>query len=208
MRKVVSPAAWWNSYGVSTTKLQRLAQKILSLNCSSYGCERNWSAFEHLHYKKMNRLEQKLLNDLVFINYSIALRRRYDSRDTIDPIILSELDDNNEWLVGRLEDEEPDFAHDGDYLTWQDVADVVGVDETPYTLKKSKRAPNATLTSTRALKATTSTPTGSSKAATSKSREKRPIETSTTLNLIDEEDKFDFDEENEENNAERYKNFK
>ncbi|XP_042405588.1 uncharacterized protein LOC121995882 isoform X2 [Zingiber officinale] len=47
MRKVVSPAAWWNSYGASTPKLQRLAQKILSLTCSSSGCERNWSVFEH-----------------------------------------------------------------------------------------------------------------------------------------------------------------
>ncbi|XP_073046708.1 uncharacterized protein [Primulina eburnea] len=193
MRNVVSPAAWWNSYGASTPKLQKLAQKILSLTCSSSGCERNWSVFEHLHSKKRNRLEQKRLNDLVFIKYNRALRRRYDSRDTIDPIILTEVDDGNEWLLGRLEDEEPDFVHDGDDLTWQDVADAVGVDESPYTLRKPKGASKATPTST-----------GSSKAATSKSRGKRPIETSSTLNFIDD-DEFDFDEESEEeNDAERY----
>ncbi|XP_075498435.1 uncharacterized protein LOC142536911 [Primulina tabacum] len=198
MKKVVSPAAWWNSYGASTPKLQKLAQKILSLTCSFSGCERNWTVFEHLHSKKRNRLEQKRLNDLLFIKYNRALRRGCDSRDTIDLIILTEVDDVNEWLLGRLEDEEPDFVRDGDDLTWQDVGIVVGVDEAPYTLRKSKGVALAS-------KAATSIPTGSSKTATSKSRGKKQIETSSTLNFIDDDDEFDFDEESEEDNdAERY----
>ncbi|XP_075515498.1 uncharacterized protein LOC142550148 [Primulina tabacum] len=190
MRKIVSPAAWWNSYGTSTPKLQKLSQR-----------------YTKSHFfipRKRNRLEQKRLNDLVFIKYNRALRRRYDSRDTIDPIILTEVDDGNEWLLGRVNDEEPEFVHDGDDLTWQDVADVVGVDGAPYTLKKSKGALKATPTSAQTSKAPTSSPTRSSKAATSKSRGKRPIETSTTLNFIDD-DEFDFDEESEEeNDAERH----
>ncbi|KAF8379081.1 hypothetical protein HHK36_028509 [Tetracentron sinense] len=46
-RKTKQPANWWESYGDSAPELQRLAIRILSLTCSSSGCERNWSTFEH-----------------------------------------------------------------------------------------------------------------------------------------------------------------
>ncbi|CAL5349728.1 unnamed protein product [Camellia sinensis] len=85
--------------------MQTFVIKILSLTCSSSGCERNWSVFEHIHTKKRNRLAQKRLNDLVFVKYNRALRRRYNSRDTIDPIALTDVDESNEWLVGRMEEE-------------------------------------------------------------------------------------------------------
>ncbi|XP_073019394.1 uncharacterized protein [Primulina eburnea] len=149
-QKIILMPSFWNSIiyamkvGGPLLKLHGgTHMELRHQNCKNlpkrYSCERNWSVFEHLHSKKRNRLEQKHLNDLVFIKYNRALRRRYDSRDTIDPIILTEVDDGNEWLLGRPEDEEPDFVHDVDDLTWQDVADVVGVDEVPYTLRKSKR---------------------------------------------------------------------
>ena len=47
-RKTKAPAEWWSCYGSSTPTLQRFAIKILSLTCSSSGCERNWSTFEHV----------------------------------------------------------------------------------------------------------------------------------------------------------------
>ena len=31
--------------------------------------------------------------------------KRYTERHTIDPIILKDIDDSNEWLMGRMEDE-------------------------------------------------------------------------------------------------------
>ncbi|XP_075500617.1 uncharacterized protein LOC142539215 [Primulina tabacum] len=99
-RNKKSPAEWWLAYGCSTPELQVFAVKVLSLTCSSSACERNWSVFEHLHSKRRNRLEQKKLNDLVYIKYNRALRRRYDMRDTIDPISLADIDDSNEWLMG------------------------------------------------------------------------------------------------------------
>ena len=40
------PADWWESYGDECPELQKVAIRILSLTCSSSGCERNWSAFE------------------------------------------------------------------------------------------------------------------------------------------------------------------
>lgn len=39
-------ADWWDSYGDECPELQRFAIRVLSLTCSSSGCERNWSAFQ------------------------------------------------------------------------------------------------------------------------------------------------------------------
>ena len=83
-----------------------------------------------IHTKRRNILEYQRLNDLVYIKYNRALKKRYDERDTIDPIILKEIDESNEWLIGRMDDEDSHDhvdAHDGlvfddDDLTWGDVA--------------------------------------------------------------------------------------
>ncbi|KAL0445751.1 UNVERIFIED_CONTAM: hypothetical protein Slati_1703000 [Sesamum latifolium] len=53
---------------------------------------------------------------------------RYDARDTIDPIALDDIDESNEWLLGRLnlseedDDEENARVFEDDDLTWRDVA--------------------------------------------------------------------------------------
>ncbi|XP_047309926.1 uncharacterized protein LOC124913387 [Impatiens glandulifera] len=54
-----SPAEWWDSYGDECPELQMFAIRILSLTCSSSGCERNWSAFEMVHTKRRNCLHQQ-----------------------------------------------------------------------------------------------------------------------------------------------------
>ena len=46
MRDKKEPAQWWDSYGSECPELQKFAIRILSLTCSSSGCERNWSAFD------------------------------------------------------------------------------------------------------------------------------------------------------------------
>ncbi|XP_028096366.1 uncharacterized protein LOC114296273 [Camellia sinensis] len=125
-RTTRAPADWWSAYGSETPNLQTFAIKILSLTCSSSGREPNWSVFEHIHTKKRNRFAQKRLNDLVFVKYNRALRRRYNSRDTIDPIALTDIDESNEWLVGRMEKE---LVFEDDTLTWDDVARAAGVEE-------------------------------------------------------------------------------
>ncbi|GKC07085.1 zf-BED domain-containing protein [Tanacetum coccineum] len=43
-----TPVDWWDSFGDDTPELKRFAMRVLSLTCSSSGCERNWSAFEML----------------------------------------------------------------------------------------------------------------------------------------------------------------
>ncbi|XP_058069760.1 uncharacterized protein LOC131218899 [Magnolia sinica] len=125
-RTMKLPTDWWAAYGVDPNRkdpaLKKLAMKILGLTCSASGCERNWSTFESIHTKKRNRLEQKKLNDLVFVQYNQKLRERFQSRKEkpgfFDPICLDELDADNEWLV---ETEDPVFA--GEDLTWAQVED-------------------------------------------------------------------------------------
>ncbi|XP_052211199.1 uncharacterized protein LOC127814022 [Diospyros lotus] len=127
--------------------------KICSLTCSSSGCERNWSIFEHLHNKKRNRLEQRRLNDLVFVKYNRALRRRFNLRKSIDPISLDEIDESNEWLLGtidQLDDSDNELVHEGDDLTWADVSRASGVEKAHYATRSNAPTPNLTKSRRRA----------------------------------------------------------
>ncbi|RWR93421.1 hypothetical protein CKAN_02267000 [Cinnamomum micranthum f. kanehirae] len=122
--------------------------------------------------KKRNRLDQKRLNDLVFVKYNRALKRRYDMRDILDPISLKNIDESNEWLLGRIDrelDEDDEFVFDDDILTWGDIAIASGVGE-------SSQRTRATSTS-RAR----STP--------------RVTRSSSGLQLVDEEESEETDEE-------------
>ena len=42
---------------VESSQSQKLVVRVLSQTCSSSGCEHNWSVFEKIHSKKLNRLE-------------------------------------------------------------------------------------------------------------------------------------------------------
>ncbi|RWR76251.1 hypothetical protein CKAN_00468500 [Cinnamomum micranthum f. kanehirae] len=121
--------------------------------------------------KKRNRLDQKRLNDLVFVKYNRALKRRYDMRDILDPISLKNIDESNEWLLGRIDrelDEDDEFVFDDDILTWGDVATASGVGES----SQRTRA-----TSTSRARATP-----------------RVTRSSSVLQLVDEEESEETDE--------------
>ncbi|CAM8978732.1 unnamed protein product [Rhodiola kirilowii] len=133
-----SPAEWWKAYGSETPKLQKFAISILSLTCTSSRCERNWSVFQQLHTKRRNRLSQERLNDLVFVKYNMALIRRHNLKDRVDPILLNEIDESNEWLIGRMEEEkDDDLVFDNYPLTWAMVDKASGASE-PYYFSRSK----------------------------------------------------------------------
>ncbi|XP_022899334.1 uncharacterized protein LOC111412634 [Olea europaea var. sylvestris] len=86
-RHKMAPDEWWMCYGSSAPNLQTLAIRVLSQTCSSSGCERNWSMFEHIHSKKRNRLEHQRLNDLVYVHYNLRLQQRnYFKSRNYDPI--------------------------------------------------------------------------------------------------------------------------
>ena len=77
-------------------------------------------------------MDHRRLNDLVYIKYNRTLMKRYTERHTINPITLKDIDDSNEWLMGRMEEEgdaEDDLVFEGDDLTWGDVARSSGAEE-------------------------------------------------------------------------------
>nr|CAN67667.1 hypothetical protein VITISV_041109 [Vitis vinifera] len=156
-RKTRAPAEWWAAYGASAPNLQKFAMKVLNLTCSASGCERNWSIFENIHSKRRNRLDHQRLNDLVYIKYNRALKRRYNERNTIDPISLKDIDDSNEWLIGRMEDEDShggaqdDFVFDDDNLTWGDVARAAGAEEARFDTRARARASSSIIPPTRGI---------------------------------------------------------
>ncbi|XP_073269118.1 uncharacterized protein [Primulina huaijiensis] len=165
--------------------------KILYLTCSSSGCERNWSVFEHIHSKKRNRLSQQRLNDVVYIKYNRALRRRYAMRDKIGPISLSEIDDSNEWLLGKLDDsdnenDDNDLVFEDDDLRWSDVAQAVGVGESAYDFRSRKAS-----TSKRASSSTSA-------------KRKQSSARTSLVNEVDEEE-INIDDETEEEDTDGYK---
>ncbi|XP_068462949.1 uncharacterized protein [Phaseolus vulgaris] len=75
-RKTILPGEWWEMFGYRTPELKRFAIRILSLTCSSSGCERNWSSFEMVHTKRRNRLHLKKMNDLVYVMYNLKLSNK------------------------------------------------------------------------------------------------------------------------------------
>ena len=109
-----------------------------------------------LHTKRRNRLDQLRLNDLVFVKYNRALKRRYQMRDTINPIILTHIDESNEWLIGKLDeendkDDETVFLDDiGDGLTWSNVVAVARVGKPSYRfrIKQTRSQSGSTSAST------------------------------------------------------------
>ncbi|RVW28778.1 Transposon Ty3-G Gag-Pol polyprotein [Vitis vinifera] len=121
------------------------------------GCEWNLSIFENIHSKRRNRLDHQRLNDLVYIKYNRALKKRYNERNTIDPISLKDIDDSNEWLTGRMYDEdshggaEDDFVFDEDNLTWGDVARATAAEEAKFDTRARAKANSSIIPPTRGI---------------------------------------------------------
>ena len=140
------------------------------------------------------------LNNMVFVKYNRALKRRYDLKDTIDPILLEEIDDSNEWMVGRMEGEEDDhdewlvgrmegeeddhvdLVYGDDDFTWEMVSRASGAEEPSYptraSLGRSEKSKNSAASSTPSQRAS-----------------QRPSSSSSPLVLIDEEDENEIEED-------------
>ena len=138
-----------------------------------------------------NRLEHQHLNDLVYIKYNQAFKKRYDEHDTIDPIILKEIDESNEWLIGRIDDGDSydhidvqdNLVFDDDDLTWGDVGRASEAKEPRFDPRARARASSSMLP-------TNPTSRGHGTASSS-----RPVH---SLSLIDEEIDYWGNEEDEE----------
>ncbi|KAL6517473.1 hypothetical protein OROMI_033174 [Orobanche minor] len=101
---------------------------------------------------------------------------------------MKQVVDPNEWLAGIFEDEEGDvLVHDGDDLTWVDVARASGVNEPLYNLIKTHDS------------CANKGGNGKGSSSTSKSKGKGKMQ------LIDEGDFGSDEESEEEKDAEVYK---
>ncbi|KAJ9553070.1 hypothetical protein OSB04_017115, partial [Centaurea solstitialis] len=118
--KQMAPAEWWATYGALAPNLQKFA----------------------LHTKKRNRLAQERLNDMVYVKFNRSLQHR---KGIHDPIDLEDIDESNEWLMGRTEneeDEEDDLVFLDDDLTWGSVDRASGANEASYFTRRSTRGDN------------------------------------------------------------------
>ncbi|CAJ2659216.1 unnamed protein product [Trifolium pratense] len=93
-----TPGAWWESYGNEYPELQKFAICVLSLTCSSSGCERNLSAFEMVHTKRRNRLKQETMND-VFVMANAKLAQKQQFRRPPQELHLGDVSSTDEWIV-------------------------------------------------------------------------------------------------------------
>ncbi|KAF7146053.1 hypothetical protein RHSIM_Rhsim04G0165800 [Rhododendron simsii] len=101
-RSELNPAAWWQQHGINCLELQRIAVRILSQTCSSFGCEHSWSIYDLIHRQRRNHLAQKRLNDLSYVHYNLRLRERQIRRRSNDSVSLdSVLQESllHDWIV-------------------------------------------------------------------------------------------------------------
>ncbi|KAA8528167.1 hypothetical protein F0562_035582 [Nyssa sinensis] len=101
-RTDLNPAAWWQQHGINCLELQRIAVRILSQTCSSFGCEHTWSIYDQIHSQRRNRLAQKKLNDVIYVHYNLRLRERQIRKKSNDSISLdSVLQESllHDWIV-------------------------------------------------------------------------------------------------------------
>ena len=104
------------------------------------------------------------MNDLVYIKYNRALKKRYNEHDTIKPIILKEIDEGDEWLIGRMDDEDShshvdaqdDLVFDDDDLTWGDVARASEAKDSRFDTRARDRASSSMLPTSRGNDTTSS----------------------------------------------------
>ncbi|XP_042018204.1 uncharacterized protein LOC121765969 [Salvia splendens] len=100
------------------------------------------------------------MQDLVYVKYNQKLhdRNKLSATDEFDPIILDDIDECNEWLVGELDDDDDDIdggnhlVHDDDdTLDWNMVYKASGVGE-PRTYTRSKKRKESSTSSSSCLR--------------------------------------------------------
>ncbi|MQL81509.1 hypothetical protein Taro_013971, partial [Colocasia esculenta] len=80
---------------------------------------------QNIHTKKRNRLEQKRLNNLVYVQYNQRLKDIFqtmkENPGKKDPLVVDELDATNEWLVHHPNLDQEDRVFEGEDFTWASV---------------------------------------------------------------------------------------
>ncbi|XP_022865949.1 uncharacterized protein LOC111385765 [Olea europaea var. sylvestris] len=113
-RSELDPAAWWQQHGINCLELQKIAVRILSQTCSSFGCEHNWSIHDQIYSQRHNRLAQKRLNEVIYVHYNLRLRERQIRKRSCEAVLSDCVLQESllfDWIVemekqASLEDEE------------------------------------------------------------------------------------------------------
>lgn len=140
-------ADWWSTLKASTPNHQKFVVKVPNLTCSASGCKRHWSVFQHLSrilpiwfscilkhllyfhlsifffptsYKEEKSIGSKSVKWFGIYN-NRALRHQFIKNDSMDLILLEDIDESNEWLLGSMEDDnsgdEVEYVFGDDDLT-------------------------------------------------------------------------------------------
>ncbi|KAI3459004.1 hypothetical protein Pfo_015667 [Paulownia fortunei] len=116
-RSHISPGIWWSKYGGECPQLQRLAIRILSQTCdgaSKFQLKR--SLVEALLTKGRNRIEQKRLTDMIFLQYNMQLQNFASGKTNYIPSD-DEIDPVNDWTVDKTQN---DVSQNND-ITWMEL---------------------------------------------------------------------------------------
>ncbi|KAL4183272.1 hypothetical protein AMTRI_Chr11g154360 [Amborella trichopoda] len=97
-----------------------------------------------VHTKRRNRLEQKKLNDLVFVRENQRLKEM-KNQPKKDPISSKEMENASNWLVSDPGTEE---VFSGEHLTWEMVEEASGQASDP---RRATRATSSAGTSWREI---------------------------------------------------------
>lgn len=113
-----SLAAWWQQHGINCLELQRIAVRILSQSCSSFGCEHNWSIHDQMYGQRHNRLAQKRLDEAIYVHYNLRLRERQMRKKTSNSVTLDSVLQEEllyDWIVETekqaLQEDEVKLVH-------------------------------------------------------------------------------------------------
>jgi hypothetical protein len=115
----MEPHQWWHRVGGNA--LPKIANRILSLTCSTSSCERNWSMYLFVHNKSHNRLEVDKAEALVYIYTNSKLLLQKPGADHVywyDNNIFSEdldPDDNGDETESEGNDDNGDSGI-GEYV--------------------------------------------------------------------------------------------
>ncbi|KAH7439143.1 hypothetical protein KP509_04G047200 [Ceratopteris richardii] len=83
---MVKPLFWWQNFGFSFTTLCTYALKVLSQDCSSGACERNWSAFALIHTKVRNRLSPQQMEKLIYCRTNLRMLQNIPNMETLKQV--------------------------------------------------------------------------------------------------------------------------
>ncbi|DBB04928.1 TPA: hypothetical protein ACH3X3_15287 [Trebouxia sp. C0006] len=105
---------FWSEHGHEKPLLAKVAKRVTSMTSSAGACERNWSSFGFIHFKKRNKLSPERANDLVFVFSNLRLMSRFNQPEKFAEWV-EEMDEEQQLaLLGLADDEEfvPAFEMD------------------------------------------------------------------------------------------------